>query len=54
MKDDTGLRRHLMKLLGWQDAHVGFDAVVKLLREASKSPLLHGSPSVSIDERVAE
>lgn len=29
MKDDSKLRQHLVKLLDWEDAHVGFDAVLE-------------------------
>lgn len=28
MEDDKILRQHLVKLLDWEDAHVGFDAVI--------------------------
>ena len=44
MDHDRALREHLRKLLGWEDAHAGFDAVVKGLAPASRGTVPKGLP----------
>ena len=44
MEDDKTLRAHLAKLLGWEDAHAGFDAAVDGLAAALRGKVPQGSP----------
>jgi hypothetical protein len=44
MNDTKELRRHLVKLLDWQDAHVGFDAVIKNWPVKLRGVRLVGTP----------
>ena len=44
MDNDKALRAHLAKLLGWEDAHAGFDAAVDGLAPALRGRLPPGSP----------
>ena len=44
MDQDRSLRAHLRKLLDWEDAHAGFDAVVKALAPALRGKVPNGLP----------
>src|SRR5258705_10499706 len=44
MARDEPLRKQLMKLLDWEDAHVGFEAVVEGVDAALRGVAPHGMP----------
>src|SRR5947208_1834064 len=44
MARDEPLRKHLLKLLDWEDAHVGFDAAVKGIAPAFQGTTPHDLP----------
>jgi len=44
MARDEPLRKHLTKLLDWEDAHVGFEAVVEGVDAALRGVAPHGMP----------